>query len=504
MNANFYLKRPGRMKSIYNLLALILVQLLIVLPNTIYAQKAGDIYFEVILDSLTTDEPYLIVYQNSFYDSGADMADNLIIKPVFVKGRSYYFKLDQKKEPHYFDLVLKNENFLSYAIKNAHYEPGDSIQIRLNKLPQPRAYEKEYSGRGSAKYSCLNELNVVRKPDTINNLAVFSSSGNYNQLNRITWKLAQQLQLIEKYRPEISVYSYNLLKADVVGLAGKDLFSTFNSQLLRSVSEKREEVVKNLSAAFGEAIKFNDASKVPADARYLSRHYSYFILSSIVANTLTSYNKINYDEVFKGIKKIEDQELRDKVAVIYFIRYWMDMGDNYANIYRDAAAMIKNKACIDKLKEFGHNLPGEKFYSFSLSDANGTEVKLSQLSGKIVLIDFWFTGCGFCEMYYKNHLSIVEEKFKDNPDIAFVTVSIDKDRQKWIESLKSGKYTSDKAINLYTNGQGTLHPLIQYHNVLAFPKPMLLGRDGRILDFSDQTMRKKDALIIAIDSLLKK
>jgi len=60
-------------------------------------------------------------------------------------------------------------------------------------------------------------------------------------------------------------------------------------------------------------------------------------------------------------------------------------------------------------------------------DVNGSKVNLSDLSGKVVVLDFWATWCGPCRAMIPHERELVE-KMKDKP-FALVSVSCDAQKQ---------------------------------------------------------------------------
>src|SRR3982750_4477042 len=80
---------------------------------------------------------------------------------------------------------------------------------------------------------------------------------------------------------------------------------------------------------------------------------------------------------------------------------------------------------------------GEKAYEVSLPDAKGTDVNLSSLQGKVVLIDFWASWCGPCrrsEPALKKIYSQYQSK-----GFEIYGISVDEDKSAWKMAVKEDK-----------------------------------------------------------------
>ena len=142
-------------------------------------------------------------------------------------------------------------------------------------------------------------------------------------------------------------------------------------------------------------------------------------------------------------------------------------------------------------------IPGEP-----LVDANGKSVNLSDYVGKIIVLDFWFTGCINCMKFFQGELSNADHHFAGDSNVVFISICIDKDRNTWLRSLAGGKYASKESVNLYTNGIGDQHPIVKAFQVLSYPQPIVLDRTGGIISRSDR-LTQPDQLIEAIEVALK-
>lgn len=80
---------------------------------------------------------------------------------------------------------------------------------------------------------------------------------------------------------------------------------------------------------------------------------------------------------------------------------------------RDSA----NRACI-----------GKPYPEFNLVTLNNDTISDRQLLGKVTFINFWFTTCGPCVAEF-NQLNLLYDKYKDNPDFQFISITLDPHEQ---------------------------------------------------------------------------
>jgi len=446
-----------------------------------YSNADQTVTFVVTIDTAIKHKPYLLVYPNMFYADDSRSANPVQIDPVVIKGNVYLFKLPAQTKPRYFSLAYDNGNWDVFLLSNYFFEPGDQISVSLKKSVFPDEFDADFSGKNAAKYNCQEEFIAAERMEldkmTAENMA-------QNGLPYALRLINARQSLIEKYRTGMSDYAYFLLKTDMIC-----------KQL--TVFEHHKKVSIEAKAWLPEAL-----SGVPDSIFMDSKEYLSLKLKNMRIDFVDTSGHVNFTEFFKGIKSIKDPLLRDRMMVVFFINYWVRIATGFDELIDDAANTAVDQQSLQILLMFQNNVIGRKAFNFSLTDVHGKNVTFDSFKGKIVFIDFWFTGCVHCEFYYQGVLKDVEEKYSDNENIVFVTVCIDKDKDSWLKSVKSGLYTSNKAVNLYTNGEGVSNDLIRYYNIKSYPRPMLIGADGNILVFAGGALRKKENLVAALDKSL--
>lgn len=154
----------------------------------------------------------------------------------------------------------------------------------------------------------------------------------------------------------------------------------------------------------------------------------------------------------------------------------------------DLAALKEVEAKYATLKEAYKNiLKGMPAPDFTAVDVNGKEYKMSDFAGKVVVLDFWFTGCIPCkaEMPFMEGIA---ESMEGDP-IQFISMSLDTGDQlveAWKAMVKDQK---GPVLNLNVP-LGFKSELAQKYGIRSVPRIVIVDKDGKI--YSSNALRPSD------------
>jgi thiol-disulfide isomerase/thioredoxin len=117
-------------------------------------------------------------------------------------------------------------------------------------------------------------------------------------------------------------------------------------------------------------------------------------------------------------------------------------------------------------------LPGNQAPDFALSTVTGDTLRLSDLRGDVVLVDFWATWCGPCKMAMP-HLQEIHEEYQDK-GVQIVAISVDKQGAKIVKPFIAKHGYSFQV--LLTDNQIER----KFGGIQGIPTTFIIGPDGKV------------------------
>ena len=132
-------------------------------------------------------------------------------------------------------------------------------------------------------------------------------------------------------------------------------------------------------------------------------------------------------------------------------------------------------AAVEVTGKIGHNI-GDEAPEIAMNNPKGKEMKLSDLRGSYVLIDFWASWCGPCRRENPNVVRAYE-KYKDQGFEVF-SVSLDSDASRWKKAIEQDQLSWPSHVS---DLAGWRNAAAREYGISSIPHTMLIDRDGLIL-----------------------
>ncbi len=473
------------MKKTIILIGLLAIQ--IALAISAYGQN-DSVHISINTDKELNKDSLEVFYKENYFSSiGISLQEKIFVRE---ESGAYKFKFPRNHKFVYLTIRYQGTGkYRTFMIPDLIVQSGDSIQVKIaNK-------KVNYTGKGVGKYNLLNSLNecvgawqksysdsLKRISNVEKFLGTANDSGyvaNYpkkvsNAFRSNYSQLSYKLNILSHDLGEIDTLLKQIIRANLLFKAISEnnlIFKFYSKNFGPNISETFTKTIQDSLFRINETGGALGVNSIPPEVLYYSSDFHFYIAFKTIKSRIYGIDWLKAN--FKG-------ELLDRLITVYFAANYSTNANSQKDL-ENVIPFVKTRYCIEPLRKLMNSTRnGNAAYNFSLPNEQGRTVKLDDLKGKKVVLDFWYTGCVGCAELSKVMKPIMEE-LKGDPSIAFVSINIDKRKTDWLNSLKGGLYTNHGCIDLYTNGLAKEHPIIKHYKIESYPRLIIIGKDGKII-----------------------
>jgi cytochrome c biogenesis protein CcmG/thiol:disulfide interchange protein DsbE len=137
---------------------------------------------------------------------------------------------------------------------------------------------------------------------------------------------------------------------------------------------------------------------------------------------------------------------------------------------------------------------GKKAPNFVLTTFDGEEVRTQELSGKVIVVNFWASWCKPCEQEAAD-LEEAWRMYRDSGEVAFLGVD-------YVDTEPEARAYLDKFEITYPNGPDLGTRISQAFRIRGVPETYIIDKNGVLAHVQIGPFQSLDEIIAAIDPLL--
>lgn len=268
-------------------------------------------------------------------------------------------------------------------------------------------------------------------------------------------------------------------------LAVRDSLAFNNLLNNKNVSNWLKDVYNNLSNELNDAAQKKDeyTKFIQSDSQIADVLVSES--QDKVKNTVAVYQKTfdNENNYLNQLLINDIKKYKDDICVLMFLDNFPK--EQHSTLHNEVIAALNQKYPDHRIVSERWkimNSPASRVVIGAIApdlefpNPEGKLLKLSDLRGKVVLIDFWASWCGPCRRENPN-VTRIYEKYHDK-GFEVYSVSLDSDAGSWKRAIESDKLVWPNHVSDLKKWQSKAAAT---YGVNSIPSTFLLDRDGRIV-----------------------
>jgi thiol-disulfide isomerase/thioredoxin len=479
-------------------LKILLMFVLIGLMQTLTAQVKtnGSLAINLFWDKAAEKDTLYLFISNPVHPGR-----NLFEVRSTLKQGYYHFDVPVSDSTGYFTIKTKasykndSTQYMQYAliVKTQFWRLGDQINFHISNHKETGvgAYNDCYfTGKDALRYSVFRQTDsiLLNTPEIINNADYYFQ----NPQEKI---LAKALDNLKSYKNKLSYRDYQLIASNINFYNGNFIFNQFYERFLKLKNNQGRQCFKKAYANYKAKLNYKKGNA----SDLINSNLIAFLYNKYCFESKLQKGVLDFNYVFQIINQNENGEIRDRLISKLFLVERRP--NNFDQLQKETSKVVQEKYSRDIINQFATQAKGTKLQDFVFLDTADKEIKLSDFKGRIVVIDIWANGCGGCHLLYSDVISKLESQFAKS-EVVFFSIGVDRKKNRWLMGIKSGLYTSEDEVNVYTGSQGYDHPLFKENVSSGTPTVIILDKDGSIAKFNTEDLYTEKGLTQAINSIL--
>jgi len=421
--------------------------------------SAQDYLLDVTIKHLDSQEIYLA----DFYGDKNSIIDTAVPDTL----GQFYFQLGKEFHPGMYRIFLSKEVFFDIIYNHENITIESQLDYLYDSLKVVNSSENKLY------YTFLKEMNLYqRKFELMGPVIVYypkdddfypqleqEYNGNQNSYinyvegliskNKNLWatKIIKQRQA-HYYPPELNEYERMMFTRD----------------------------------HFFDHIDFTDVDLVRSNV------YTTLAIEYISLYSNPNMNQVQLeDEFIKAVDKIMYETMDNSLIYEFIVEYLVGGFEKYhfekvldyiaENYSPEQCENEERKSDLQtRLDKYAELSVGKNAPEIIVPDINGDEIKLSKINAEYTLVVFWASWCPHCNDILPEIHNIYENSVSPQK-LQVLTVSLDKEKEEWVNALEAGKYTWINTSDLL----GWDSPGAVDYNIYATPTMFLLDKDKKIV-----------------------